>query len=264
MTSFGPIVSKATLASLAAVLLSAAPLGAASLMETRDEDGTVQRIYVEGRKMRVQERDGEEYMLFDLEAKKLYAVRPAAKEAVDMSGMLSESAAASATGVRLEHKGQGPSIAGYATEHYLARAGEKTCTEEFLSRQAAEDLGAAPLLEALASLGAEEDGDSDPCEQAERELAKLYGEHGIPLRVVETDGTVSMEVTRIEKNVPAPAGGFHLPEGYRVVTLDAEVRKAMEEAQKSLEGLVPPEGGAGAGAEEFRRALEELQKKTGQ
>lgn len=249
------------------VALNAMAVWAVTLVESSDSDGAVQEVYFEGANMRAQERGGTEYMLFDMANRKMYAVNPKEREVIDLSGFLAQRSAKSRStakvDAKLTRKGAGPTVAGYATEHYVSTASGRKCADEYLSKKAMDDLRATMLSsERFWELGKEFDSGMtgaafDPCDLAEAQLGKSYQEYGLPLRVVDADGSVSVEVTRIVKNAALPAGGFSLPKGYAVVDMSKKMGEAMREAAKTM----PPQGmgDKDMSPEELRGLIEQMQ-----
>ena len=216
---------------------------AATLLESKDDQGIISQTWFEGSTMRGQEQGAEEYVLFDAAKQKLYMVSPKDREVYDMSGFLGQSPSRSADAAKVDAKltrqGAGPVIAGYSTDHYVLSANGNKCTDEYLSKKAMADLAAAAITsERFWRLGAEQGPPmpgmaADPCELVDLRLAKLYQQHGMPLRVVEPDGTVSMDVIRIVKSATAPSGGLSLPAGYQVIDM-------VKQMQDALGGIPPP------------------------
>ena len=154
--------------------------------------------------------------------RRILFVNPEEKTVLDMSATMqgaSGSGGVRNADARIEKIGPGPSIAGYATEHYVLSAGGAKCEDLFTSKKAFEDSGWASLwsafgktFEEMSTAGEQ----SDPCDLAQDQAdpAKI----GWPLKTVSSDGEVT-EVLRIEADVKLPAGGFEVPPGYRVVSM---------------------------------------------
>jgi len=194
---------------------------AAALIEQRDGEATA-LMYIEGGKMRIETRGQPEYALMDLKSRSMFLVNPTEKRALDMSAgfrqKAGEAGVKAAVDARLEKKGAGPEIAGYATEHYVLIANGKKCQDIYASRQAFRDSGWAELWDDFGKAFKEmSTGGEDPCDIADETVvdpAKV----GWPLKTITADGDV-METVRIENNVATPAGGFDVPVGYHVISL---------------------------------------------
>jgi len=263
------LVSTACLGLAAAVAMST--VSAATLLESKDSKGMVQSIYFEGAKMRAQERGAKEYMLFDMAKQKMYAVNPGDRQVVDLSGFLAQrsgkSGSARKVAAKLSRKGAGPTVAGYATEHYVVTANGKKCADEYLSKKAMADLKATMTAsERFWQLGEDYQPGmggamSDPCDLVDTQIGKSYKKYGLPLRVVEADGSLSMEITRISKNAALPPGGFSVPAGYAVVDAHKQMQDAMREAQKPTSSS--GKDGMGMSPDALRRGMEEMMKQMG-
>jgi hypothetical protein len=204
--------------------------GAASLIEQREGEATA-LMYIEGGKMRIETRGQPDYALMDLKTRSMFLVNPTEKRALDMSAgfrhKAGESAASVEVDARLEKKGAGPEIAGYATEHYVLSANGKKCQDIYASTQAFRDSGWAELWDDFGKAFKEmSTGGQDPCDIADETVvdpAKV----GWPLKTVTADGDV-METVRIQNDVAAPAGGFDVPAGYQVISLQQMLQDMLQ------------------------------------
>jgi len=225
---------------LLAVTLSALALPAwsATLFEFRDSDGEKSKLWVEGKQARL-DGSGEPgtYAVFDLSGGRIYGVNPARKEIVLFTPEMLKSdtpkSAAPKFKVKLDDRGAGPNIAGYATRHYVVIGDDEECGQYFLSKDALKDGG--DLVQAQNMLNKAWDSefdDEDPCDQAESELQRRIPSLGLPLRELDADGELVTEVTRIQKNAPLPQGGLDLPKGYKQVSLEDYVKRSIEQQQQ--------------------------------
>lgn len=208
-------------------------ISAATLIEERDSEmSTI--MYIEGGKMRAQTPGEDGYMLMDLRARTMFTISPSEKQAVDMTSMVfgqastEKSAAARSVKSSLDKVGFGPEIAGYATEHYVLTANGRKCEEYFTSKEAFQDSGWAEmwndLEQAFKDMAVSEE-DADDCDLASAEEADP-AKIGWPLKTIDAQGLVS-EVVRIEQNATVPPGGFEVPAGYTVVSMQELLSGAM-------------------------------------
>jgi len=208
---------------------------AATLIEERDSE-SVNQMWVEGGRMRAQTRGEPGYALMDLRKRTMFMVNTERKRAVDMSttvfGKRGASAAGASSGAAgtLRRIGDGPTIAGYATEHYVVEVDGETCEELYVSRQAFHDSGWAEMWaetgKAFREMAAEEEeDDADACDLADVQAADP-AKIGWPLKTVYPDGE-STTITRIQKNAPLPPGGFEVPAGYQVISMQQMMQEAM-------------------------------------
>jgi hypothetical protein len=217
-----------------ACLLAAAPLGAATLLEMRDGDGGVQRMWVEGAKLRVEPDGMPMYMLMDLDTGTMLMVDTDEQHIMEMSGMAEDMPRADPAPegeARLVKRGAGPTIAGYATEHYVLQVGELACGEEFVSRKALQEAGLERMARRMAAMGGMEQMlgvDAEPCDAAVDLLHREIPRIGMPLRSVDREGRVEMEVVRIERGAALPAGGFEPPAGYARMNMQELLQQMMQ------------------------------------
>lgn len=211
----------------------------ATLIESKDDQGTVMKMWLEGSAMRIDIGNEPTYMLFDVKKKKMYAVDPAKREAMDMSHLFNEDnrnrPGQPAYTIQFEKQGKGPVIAGYDTVHYLTTVNGMKCSDEYLSKKAFDDVGSLEIFEALSTMaesaGTEMDmgmETPDPCESGQANAMELYEKHGYPLKMVENDGSVDSEVIRIALKVAKPQKDFQVPDGYQVIDLEQMMNEQMK------------------------------------
>lgn len=245
----------------AAMSVGIVPLHAATLVEQRDtESSTI--MYIEGVRMRAETPGEPGYMLMNFEDGTMYMVNPKERTVLDNSAMIKamrEQKAKPASGpapVRFEHKGAGPMIAGYSTEHYAEYAGGVHCGDVFLSREAMDDSGFDDFMDAMESgVLAGDDEQSDPCDWGSAAGFALVREHGYPLRELAADGSLDNEVVRIQTGAALPEGGFELPAGFQVVTMEQMMQGLGGLDEDYADGLEIPEDMRRGEAEE---ALEDV------
>ena len=210
-----------------ACLLGVSCVSAATLIEQRDQESTT-IMYVDGVQMRVQAPADQSYVLMNLGEKTYFVVNPDEKMVMDMTETVwslqnSKSKDDKAkVNASLDKAGAGPTIAGYETEHFILKANGRYCQDLFVSREAFDDSGLdevwAEYGQNMKEMGVDSD---DACDIAE---IKVFdpGKHGWPLKTMYKKGEHAgqfEEVLRIEQGVDLPAGGFVVPDGYRVVSM---------------------------------------------
>jgi hypothetical protein len=217
----------------AATVFYWATISAATLIEERDSE-TSTITYIEGGKMRAVSPGEEGYVLVDLLGRTMFTVSPAEKQAIDMSTLVygqtggEEPVNKRSVKSGLEKVGSGPEIAGYPTAHYVLTANGRKCGEYFTSIKAFEDSGWAELWTDVSQSMKDmdvSDQDADDCDIAEAEAVDP-GEIGWPLRTLGADGLIS-EVVRIERNATVPPGGFDIPPGYSVISMEEMMSRGM-------------------------------------
>jgi len=210
-------------------LAACQPASAALLIEGRSTNGDDVQTYVsymDGHYSRMGGKDSKQYVLMNWQAKTLYMVDTATKQATDMSISLKGGATAQkcpqpAVDAVLERVGAGPSMAGYATVHYIVKADGKACEEIFASREAMTEV--SHLIDSFRDMQEQDDDDvgRSKCDIASDKVVDL-SKIGWPLKTVTLRGGGKghiEEILRIERNTPVPAGFFSVPAGYKVMKL---------------------------------------------
>jgi hypothetical protein len=203
--------------------LTAAPLKAATLVELT-LGGEALRLWSDGRMLRLQAAAEERYALYEAGSGSLLEVDPELAEVIDLSALARRT---KTEALSLRRLGDGPRIAGMATQHYTIEVGERTCGEAWLSLEVLERLGVAQGYAGLRTMAGgrgeslgENRATEDLCTRAD---ASRFAQTGFPLRLTHPDGSVALEVTRIQTDAPAPAGGFVPPADYARVGLETLV-----------------------------------------
>lgn len=230
-------------------LAACQPASAALLIEGRSTNGDDVQTYVsymDGHYSRMGGKGSKQYVLMNWEAKTLYMVDTATKQATDMSISLKAGATAQkcpqpAVDAVLERVGAGPSMAGYATVHYIVKADGKACEEIFASREAMTEV--SHLIDSFRDMQEQDDDDvgRSKCDIASDKVVDL-SKIGWPLKTVTLRGGGKghiEEILRIERNTPVPAGFFSVPAGYKVMKL-ADLYPEMADAAASGSAMQLP------------------------
>lgn len=231
---------------------------AATLVETEESDTGIQKMWIQGSKMRVDMGASGEYMLVDYSNKKIVIINPAKKEVMDVSDFASGGAdVTQGLNVRVKHLGPGPSIAGYATQKYVLSVNGQTCSQTLVSQKALKDANLANLLEAMTRIDFNPMGGQfmSECDRADVLFAKRMKKLGMPLATVEQNGVVTDKVKRIVKNAPLPAGGFNLPSGYKKVSMQQKMQEAMGAGMPGAQG--------GAMNPDMQKMMQDLMRQQG-
>ena len=214
---------------------SALPVVAGTLVETRGPEGEMSVHRIQGGKIRSDAGGPGNYLLLDESQKKAYFVNDEERSVMDMSDVMwaedQPGSAGQQPQARLVKQGKGPSIAGYSTVHYKRMVGNTYCGDEFLASKTMRDAELRRFGEVMSKMGESMGGGmmgmQDPCDADDRSLYDTYLKQGMPMRSVDSDGTVTHEVTRIETNVSISASEYQLPEGYAVTSMAEMMRGAM-------------------------------------
>jgi hypothetical protein len=241
---------------LAAFLSPAAIAGVT--IESSSADGTPGRVLISGDLARVETGRQDFWLLLDLAAGTILAVNDADRIAMDMRSPIPQrvehgnmAIEVPPLRVRLEHRRDGPEIAGFRTVHYKVMVDDMHCYDEFLAPDALKDDGIRRFVAAMS-----EGSDNAPqrmliqltapdriCEAADDLIDDHYTVAGIPMRTLDADGRLVQEITRISFGQAHAPALFRLPDGYPVLTR-AEVMERMihdeldlDELQKRLEEI---------------------------
>ncbi len=223
-------------------LAAHSPVRAATLIETQEPEAGILQLWVADAVMRIDDQSSSGYSILDAKRRTMFVVSPPERQVMDMSGSLQRLSAG--TGERspgkivVSHAGQGPAIAGYATERYVVSAEGTKCQEVFASVQAMEDTDMGDLVALVdefssAMMAGTPTGQDDPCDSAEHALD--YRKIGLPLRTLDAGGQEDYLVRRIELGVEGPPGGFSFPDDYRVVDFAAMMQEMMQQTPQSAE-----------------------------
>jgi hypothetical protein len=270
------MIRKTILIVAAVGFLSVSLSQAAILIESKDSQGTITKMWLEGSSMRVDFDNQSSYMLFDVKKKKMYAVDPEKREAMDMSHLFNEDNK-NVYGqpeyiISFDKQGKGPYIAGYDTVHYQSTVNGKKCTEEYLSKKAFDDIASLEVFEALSKMAQSAQsgmsmmgmGTQDPCDSAHASAIELYQKHGYPLKLVKKDGSLDSEVIKILLSVAKPKKDFQVPDGYQVTNLEQMMNEQMKYMPQGGDPQAIPQregmGNQEMDPAEIQRMLKEMMK----
>jgi len=235
-------------------LFFTSPLLAATLVEIKSE-GTVSRIYSDGKKARM-EADKGNYTIIDPNTATAYSVMDSERQVMKLELSGGGKSDTSKANVKIENKGKGPEIAGYTTRKYDFFVNGQFCGSLYNSKKAMKDAKLEPLytfIQAISSkmleLSRQLSVQHDPCIQANTTLTEKALELGLSLKSVEKTGVVSSEIIKIEKRAKLPKGAFTVPADYKVI----DVNKMHNSMQKELQG----KGSKGTSMDEMMRQLQE-------
>lgn len=219
--------------------LIALPATAATVMESRNPDGSVATITVESAKARMDMAPGE-YMLVNGDSGQHLSVNENNRFIVDMNRYpeplpASERPEQPKADIEIRAIGSGEAIAGYPTEHYQVSANGEVCIDTYVSKALVEGAALAEFLagfhrisekqrEAYVAAGTE----FDPCDQAQAAIEARYPDIGVPLKTVAGD-FVMQEVMEVRLDQSVPKDFFVAPESYEVIDLSTLISGQMGE-----------------------------------
>jgi hypothetical protein len=246
---------------LTAVLVSL-PTQAGTMIESRDDVGGSSTVSIEGDHVRIDSGNDSGYMLIDMKKHKVFSVSNDDHMVIDASSPVDTGATGAvvpAPTPTVTKVGGGPNIAGYPTDHYKISIGDQHCFDEYLASKPLEIKDVKNFTEMMANWSREQRKyaggmfeDEDECDTAESALTDQYSKLGIPMRSIDSAGTVIHEITRIQTGQSFPASIFTPPKEYPVVT-QQELLKRMEGTPDSdFQGNDPDQ------LEEMQQNLQEL------
>lgn len=266
-------VNARALALVLAAGCSAATASADVLISSIDAGEAPTRVLIADDTARIDTGSSTVHMLIDLRAGKMYAVDEAGRYAMDMSSPMParpehgelDTGAVPPPAVRFERRGEGPMIAGYATEHYRVSVDGRHCYDEYLAPAALQQPAIRRFIETMSSASHNDERRvlmqlTDPsrlCDAAEDLIDDSYARLGIPLYTQDALGKVIHRVTAIDLHAPHDSAALRVPEGYEVLTR-AEVMArtapavdagAVEERRRRLEQHMREFGDPGAAPE---------------
>lgn len=214
---------------------------AGTLIESRDDVGGSSTVKIAGMHVRIDSGDDSGYMLIDIKNNKVYSVSNDdhmvidASTPVDMGPADMEQTDIFHTAPSITKVGKGPRIAGYPTVHYQVAVGDQHCFDEYLAAKPLENKDVKNFTEMMSKWSSEQRKraggmfeDEDECDAAESIVMDHYTSLGIPMRTVDSAGTIIHEITRIQTGISFPSSVFIPPKEYPIVT--------QQELMKRLQG----------------------------
>ena len=238
---------------------------AASMIESRDAQGNLTQIYLQGNKARIEMPDNQGFAIMDVQNKTMQVVMHRQRIVMDMSNYMKDqtSGSSQAGGAYidsyLKSGGLGPKIAGYETEEQEVYADGQYCGSVFVSVRAMNELDLRRFARALESMsekiqknisamtGMKMNQLMDPCTQAEKSLLDQLVNTGFPLKSIDGNRRTESVVTRLLRNSPLPANAFVIPQHYQLTHPAKMMRDAMQKMQSPQPNMqqmmnnLPPE-----------------------
>ena len=233
-------------------------------------DNNSSQFLTNGKMARINSRGTDDYMLVDFNTSSIYSVKPEDKQITNLSSSISSISLLKAPSIRLDIKpaGPGPVIAGYNTIKYRLSANGDYCGTLFASKEALKGSAIENMFgtfKTMADNHLESLGGFavviPTCQLARMRLAEKLQYVGAPMRVLDIEGNIDSEITKIIKNAGVESHNYALPANYKKVSMferidqilssntstkteqkprtKAELRQKMRELQRS--GRMTPE-----------------------
>jgi len=191
---------------------------------------------------RINSRGTNDYMLVNFNTSSIYSVAPEDKQITNLSSSISSISLLKAPSIRLDIKpaGPGPVIAGYNTKKYRLSANGDYCGTLFASREALKGSAIENMFGTLKTM-ADKHLDSlggfavviPTCQLARMRLAEKLQHIGAPMRVLDIEGNIDSEITRIIKNAGVEPNSYSLPANFKKVSMYERIDQILSISTKT-------------------------------
>jgi len=248
-----------SLTSALALLLCALTATADTVIEFKYKD-TLSQFLTNGRMARINSRGSDDYLIVNFKTSTVYNVITKDKQITNLSSLVPSITGLTMPQTRLDIKalGPGPVIAGYKTKRYRLSTGDENCGILFASKDAVTGSVIEHMFGALKTL-ADSHLESmggfalvlPVCDLAKIRLAEKLQHIGAPMRVLDIDGNIDSEITKIIKQAGVDPNDYAFPPNYRKVSMDERIDHILS---RNTETESKPRSRA-----EIRRKMQELQ-----
>lgn len=231
---------------------------AATLLESQYPEGMTSRIYIDHNRARFDMPGQEGKVVIDLDKNTMHLIIDAERMVINMSQALkaSKDKTIKQPGLEIRTKGNGPTIAGYATKEYEEYVDGDYCGTVYNSKTAMQELGIDKFARAFTAMAEEinslfssmpinpADQFLDKCERADISFSYKMQEVGFPLKSLDQNRQQDSLVTKIDKSASLPANAFAIPKGYKVTTAQNFMNDMMQKIPENLQNMmqsIPPE-----------------------
>ncbi len=198
-----------------------------------------------GQKARFEDANTPGYVIIDFTSGQMLMVDPARNEAMAAS-VQGQPADGGGGGIEvsLKDKGGGQKIAGYSTRKYVFRAAGRKCGTVYASKKLFNNRDVRALFESMRSMQRASrsmmgsmGGMMSECQRANLQLADSMESVGAPMKILDENGRVISEITRVHIGKSLPAGHYELPAGTRVVDMQEMSNRALQQSQQAMEQM---------------------------
>ena len=190
-------------------------------------NGAQSQFLTNGSKARINSRGTDDYMVVDFDTRTIYSVAPDKKQIANITESIPSIIAIEPPRVRTDIKpaGDGPVIAGYSTQKFRLSANGEYCGMVFASKDALKGTTIENMFGTLKtmsdshikSLGAFA-AIIPSCQLAMLRLTDKLPYIGAPMRVIDVEGKVDSEITRIIKSAGVEPHNYTLPGNYKMAS----------------------------------------------
>jgi hypothetical protein len=227
-------------------------------------NNTKSQFLTNGNIARINSLGTDDYMLVNFNTSSIYSVRPEGKQITNLSSSISSISLLKAPSIRLDIKpaGPGPVIAGYNTTKYRLSANGDNCGTLFASREALRGSVIENMfgtLKTMADKHLESLGGFavviPTCQLARMRLAEKLQHIGAPMRVLDIEGNIDSEITKIIKNAGVEPHNYSLPANYKKVSMYERIDQILSSNTSTKTQQKPRT------KTELRQKMRELQRK---
>lgn len=228
--------------SIIALAVLCVPTADADIVIEFKNQGNESQFLTNGKMARINTRGTDDYMLVNFDQSTIFSVTPGEQQVTNISDSLPAIGLSEPPEVELtlQPLGKGPVIAGYPTMRYRLSANGEYCGSIDASKEA---LQGSPIesmfdtLKNLANTHLQSLGGFaaliPACQLAQIELADKLADIGAPMRLINKDGGIDSEITRIVKNASVEAEHYALPTRDQMASTDKEIESAEKQHQQA-------------------------------
>lgn len=143
--------------------------------------------------------------------------------------------------INLKKVGNGPKIAGYATQKFTLEANDKHCSTIFGSQAVLKKKSVQKLMGTMNQFQQQAQrmfgglsGAMDVCTQAELQMADTYKTTGAPLRILDENGQLESQVTSIDTNKSLASDFYNIPGNFGIINAKDQMGQA---TQQIIQGM---------------------------
>ncbi len=226
-----------------ALLFSTAAVSADTVIEFK-YDNKKSQFLTDGTKARINSRGTDEFMLVNFNRNTIYTVDPEKKQVFNLSDLSNSMPLISGfeppkVRVDIKPSGNGTQIAGFNTKKYRLSANGDYCGTIYASKDALKGTAVENMLGTMKSMA-----DSHlkslggfaamipTCQMARIRLTEKLPYIGAPMRVIDVEGNVDSEITRIIKNARVEPHNYSIPKNYHRISTDEKIEQAKQDGRQ--------------------------------
>ncbi|UCB56109.1 MAG: hypothetical protein JSW45_06145 [Thiotrichales bacterium] len=205
-------------------------------------DGQQSQFLTNGKMARINTRGSDDFMIVNFSTSTIYSVTPENKQIFNISSSIASSSFFEPPKIRIDIKpaGHGPNIAGYKTKKYRMSANGTYCGTLYASRDALKGTDIENMFGSLKtiadnhlnSLGGFAAVIPD-CQMARMRLADKLPYIGAPMRMIDIEGEVLSEITKIRKTARVEPRNYALPANYKNVSASEKIDQLLSDSTET-------------------------------